>query len=63
MESKTTIDKLAPVRRDSLPDGWQLVPKTPTEEMLRAGMNVGYICSIEEYDAMLAAAPSPPSEK
>jgi hypothetical protein len=50
------------------PDGWQLVPKVPTDEMLNAvrdwsvkkyGIGVGNDGAIGCYAAMLAAAPQP----
>lgn len=46
------------------PDQWQLVPKTPTNEMAVAGTKVGLrnpaINGVAQYRAMLAAAPQPP---
>jgi hypothetical protein len=56
-----------------IPDGWQLVPKLPTEAMLDAGHDTGctsgdgtideWISGTPEeiYTAMLAAAPQPPA--
>jgi len=44
-----------------IPEGWQLVPKEPTEEMLNAltdGANQ-HDSWAEGYKAMLAAAPNP----
>ena len=50
---------------------WQLVPKTPTPEMLRAyatagtwrfGLTIGQIAA-NEWAAMLAAAPKPPIDE
>ncbi len=40
-----------------VPEGWQLVPNEPTEEMLQWGWYRKRI-----YQAMLAAAPQPPKE-
>jgi hypothetical protein len=43
----------------TVPDGWQIVPSEPTEEMRRAAMACGNSASKEEYYcAMLKAAPS-----
>lgn len=63
----------APVQ--AVPDGWQLVPKEPTEEMVQAlkdGSDTGddgedlkrtvYDYIRLEYKAMLAAAPQPPKQ-
>ena len=54
--------------KDAVPEGWQLVPKEPTPEMLAGGW--GYWLNVmapgkqrdtaaKEYTAMLAAAPAP----
>lgn len=49
-----------------IPDGWQLVPKEPTPEMLRAskfsisGAKTVEACDRAIYTAMLGAAPSFP---
>lgn len=40
---------------------WVLVPREPTEAMVRAGVGADINC-IEAYAAMLAAAPQPPAE-
>ena len=59
---------LAHIQRGAVPEGWQLVPKEPTPEMLAGGW--GYWLNVmapgkqrdtaaKEYAAMLAAAPSP----
>lgn len=46
-----------PVVESTIPEGWQLVPKEPTDEMFNAawGAKNPYIA----YQAMLAAAPEP----
>ncbi len=54
-----------------VPDGWALVPIKPTIEMVEAGFEEGmgkpdrsaYARVIEQFDAMLAAAPSAPTVK
>lgn len=59
---------LAHLQRGAVPEGWQLVPKEPTPEMLAGGW--GYWLNVmapgkqrdtaaKEYTAMLAAAPVP----
>lgn len=59
---------LAHIQRGAVPEGWQLVPKEPTPEMLAGGW--GYWLNVmapgkqrdtaaKEYTAMLAAAPAP----
>lgn len=40
-----------------IPDGYVLVPKEPTEEMLRASYREASVYSAKAYRAMLAAAP------
>lgn len=51
-----------------IPDGWQLVPKEPTPEMLRAskhstsGAKTIEACDRAVYAAMLSAAPIPPTD-
>lgn len=51
-----------------VPDGWQLVPKEPTAEMLRAskhttaGAKTVEACDRAIYAAMLKAAPHPPKD-
>lgn len=57
------------LRQQRLPEGWQLVPVEPTEEMKEAGLLaaliesdycVTYLANEDEvYSAMLAAAPKP----
>ncbi|AMG57711.1 hypothetical protein [Pantoea vagans] len=44
-----------------VPDGWQLVPVEPTEEMINAGDQFmdGLSRLGDAYDAMVAAAPNP----
>lgn len=49
-----------PIRHE-VPEGWQLVPVEPTEMMLRAMRAYALVGSC--YQAMLAAAPSPDSDK
>lgn len=52
-------------KREAIPEGWVLVPKVPTEEMLIAGMETPCTASDEDwrddyvdvYKSMLAAAP------
>lgn len=59
---------LAHIQRGAVPEGWQVVPKEPTPEMLAGGW--GYWLNVmepgkqrdtaaKEYAAMLAAAPAP----
>ncbi|HZW25150.1 MAG TPA: hypothetical protein VFF26_06685 [Gallionella sp.] len=59
---------LAQIQRGAVPEGWQVVPKEPTPEMLAGGW--GYWLDVtdpgkqrdtaaKEYAAMLAAAPAP----
>lgn len=44
----------------TIPDGWQLVPKVPTVEMIEA---IPHEATVEEeWSAMLAAAPPPPED-
>lgn len=68
MEEATRAAMLAHIQRGAVPDGWRLVPKEPTPEMLAGGW--GYWLNVmapgkqrdtaaKEYTAMLAAAPSP----
>lgn len=68
MEEATRAAMLAHIQRGAVPEGWQLVPKEPTPEMLAGGW--GYWLNVmapgkqrdtaaKEYTAMLAAAPSP----
>lgn len=61
----------APSQGDAVPDGWQLVPKEPTQEMHNAardwsvakyGIGVGIDGSDGCYRAMLAGAPNPPTD-
>lgn len=60
----------AQVRALTLPEGWQLVPVEPTEEMCEAGANAPLKVRQAEvtwigviYRAMIAAAPSPDGTK
>lgn len=68
MEEATRAALLAHIQRGAVPEGWQLVPKEPTPEMLAGGW--GYWLNVmvpgkqrdtaaKEYSAMLAAAPAP----
>ena len=68
MEEATRAALLAHIQRGAVPEGWQLVPKEPTPEMLAGGW--GYWLNVmapgkqrdtaaKEYAAMLAAAPAP----
>jgi hypothetical protein len=60
----------APSRGDQVRDGWQLVPCQPTDAMVQAVLNSGMYHTpatawpilVEEYKAMLAAAPSAASQ-
>lgn len=47
----------------AIPDGWQIVPKVPTEEQRMAGKlaMIDGEPSVTIYSAMLAAAPTPPT--
>lgn len=56
---KSGLDKAAPI-----PEGWQLVPKVPTEEMLLAGMGDDWPEDLylrDVYELMLEAAPKTPN--
>lgn len=55
---------LAHIQRGAVPDGWQVVPKEPTPEMISHTKSVEHCGSREPhtsniYRAMLAAAPAP----
>jgi hypothetical protein len=53
-------------KRSTTPEGWQLVPKEPTDEMKKAGCQVPLNKAARHnacYKAMLAAAPQQPSTK
>jgi hypothetical protein len=67
---------LAAMRKGGVPEGWQLVPKVPTEEMKAAVLaieswiqvdegdgpsTVGMCDGLEAWDEMLAVAPQPPA--
>lgn len=54
-EPVTTANKLG--SSPEIPDGYVLVPKEPTEEMLRASYHEASVYSAKAYRAMLAAAP------
>lgn len=58
-EIDSVLDSAQPA--PAVPEGWQIVPKEPTPEMLTAGDNAGDdIWTVESsYAAMLAAAPAP----
>jgi hypothetical protein len=48
-----------------IPEGWQIVPKEPTAEMIASGVTAGVGAAPEPwcphaYRAMLSAAPQPP---
>lgn len=48
--------------RGAVPEGWQLVPKAPTEEMLLSGMGDDWPEDVylrDAYELMLSAAPAP----
>lgn len=59
----TLFDKIRAALTSQVPEGWQLVPKEPTRDMLDAGMfEPTARCSPSDrseriYKAMLAAAP------
>ena len=68
MEEATRAALLAHIQRGAVPEGWQVVPKKPTPEMLAGGW--GYWLNVmapgkqrdtaaKEYAGMLAAAPTP----
>lgn len=53
---------LAHIQRGAVPEGWQLVPKAPTEEMLLSGMGDDWPEDVylrDAYELMLSAAPAP----
>ena len=52
-------DHIADVSNMVAPEGWQLVPVEPTEEMLDAGYFTNHGANRGIYRAMLAAAPKP----
>ena len=61
-------DALAAIKAHGVPDGWQLVPKEPTDEMVRAALHLdlSYMPGHDGpdraavYKAMLASAPPVP---
>lgn len=61
----------SPSHGEQVRDGWQLVPVKPTIDMVEAGYEASlgqpdrskHACVIEQYDAMLAAAPSAASQE
>ena len=66
-------DAIAAIEAQGVPDGWQLVPKEPTQEMLQAALDYhgssryqdepplsDEVSDTECYAAMLAAAPPAP---
>lgn len=59
-------EERAPVAHAPVPDGWQLVPKEPTEKMIKAADRSwaeGGGSDTNAYYAMLAAAPMPATPK
>ena len=53
---------LAHIQRGAVPEGWQLVPKEPTEAMLLAGLGSNWPEDLylrDVYESMLAAATAP----
>lgn len=71
---QTTAAVLAAMRKGGVPDGWQLVPKVLTPEMVEATrtaenkyFSMPNAAEIEPdqmfWEAMLAAAPQPPATK
>ncbi len=60
-ESADFTAPVAPEQAQSVPDGWQLVPVVPTDEMRIACPCHEYFADIDaDWAAMLAAAPLPP---
>lgn len=60
MRHMTPLYAIPPIAAQQVPEGWQLVPKEPTEEMLeKVWTNQDKELLIAEYRAMLAAAPKP----
>lgn len=63
-----TVLKLIALARDhsrDLPEGWALVPREPTEDMIRAGRHRGVGVGpmyTDIYRAMISAAPLPSSQ-
>lgn len=77
-DSPRTIAKLREYARgpsatvqQAFPEGWKLVPIKPSIEMVEAGYEAsrgqpdrsGHARTIEQYDAMLAAAPQPVAQE
>ena len=73
--AKTFLKAIGSLSLVMVPEGWQLVPEIPTEEMLTAGINAAipavWIDSMSgqakmhlgaRYSSMLAAAPKPESK-
>lgn len=58
---QTRAALLAHIQRGAVPDGWQLVPKEPTKDMVEAAYEnaTGGGGRAAIYAAMLAAAPAP----
>lgn len=64
-------EHLAEVRKQAIPDGWQLVPKEPTDDMIVAFAEQWYSkCQciddpdmLDAYKAMLEVAPQPEDAK
>lgn len=63
-EQRALLSRLNETPAVAVPDGWQLVPKEPTEAMVLACDQLpdpSYHPTIDTYRAMLAAAPSAPA--
>lgn len=58
--AKAEIERLSRERDTGVPEGWQLVPKEPTKEMITFGRQVAVSVSTIYY-AMLSDAPQPPT--
>lgn len=61
-EDEVRAALLAHIQRGAVPEGWQLVPKAPTEEMLLSGMGDDWPEDVylrDAYELMLSAAPAP----
>ena len=62
--NRGTVGCTQPHPAPAVPEGWQLVPKEPTEEMRNAFANgtIGFDrLTSNAYRAMLKAAPAPPA--
>jgi|GEM_PF-7081903 len=50
--------------RQAAPEGWRLVPESPTEEMIKAGDAKTWVLPCNYcWSAMLSAAPPPPQRE